>query len=81
MGYLIEHHIVRKCEVLDIFPFLDYKTFLDGRKGLMQTPTKCFNCGHVFSPEDKTYLGVIKHDRNRIFCEECGKKILSKLEL
>lgn len=79
MSYIIEKHITCRYEVLDIFPFLDYKTFADARRGLMQTPNKCFNCGHVFLSEDKTYLGVIKHGRNRIFCEECGKHISSKL--
>jgi hypothetical protein len=77
MNYVIEKHITKKYEVMDIARFLKYATFVGGRKGMRNTPKTCFRCGHKFTDDEYTYLGVVKGDKNRIFCKSCAEHIAS----
>ncbi len=79
--YVIEKHIVKKYEVTDIARFLKYETFLGGRIGMKNTPKTCFKCGHKFTNDEYTYLGIVKGDKNRIFCEECAEEIRKVLDI
>lgn len=79
MNYVIEKHITKKYEVTDIARFLKFETFLDGRKGMAHTPNSCLRCGYKFVKDDYTYLGIVKGDKNRIFCASCGEHIASIL--
>ena len=81
MNYVIEKHITKKYEVTDIARFLKYATFVGGRKGMRNTPKTCFRCGHKFTDDEYTYLGVVKGDKNRIFCETCGEHIRKCLDI
>ena len=74
-NFIIEKHITKRYEVTDIARFLKYETFIGARKGMNNTPKTCFCCGHKFSEEEYTYLGIVKGDKNRIFCENCAKDI------
>lgn len=75
MNYIIERQITKKYEVTDIARFLKYDTFVNGRKGLRKTPQTCFRCGKRFILGDFTYLGIVKGDKNRIFCKTCAEHI------
>lgn len=79
--YVIEKHIVKKYEVTDIACFLKYETFVGGRKGMKNTPKTCFKCGHKFADNEYTYLGIVKGDKNRIFCENCAEEIRKVLDI
>lgn len=82
MSYVIEKHIVKKYEVTDVWPFLKYGTFSPARKKIgLDTPKTCFRCGHKFVESDILYLGVVKSDKNRIFCETCGEHIRKCLDI
>lgn len=74
-GYVIEKQTTTKYEVIDMIPFMKYDFFTNARKGMCNTPKTCFRCGHKFIDSDMIYLGVVKGDKNRIFCESCGKHI------
>lgn len=80
MKFVIEKHSVKRYEIIDMIPFMKYDFFTDARKGMRHTPQTCFRCGHKFVDSDMIYLGVVKGDKNRIFCESCGKEISKKLE-
>lgn len=82
--YIIEKTITRKYEVTDIARFLKYGVFADARKNMKNTPKTCFRCHHKFDGDEYTYLGMVKGDKNRIFCESCAKhiaEILGKKDL
>lgn len=79
MGYVIEKHIVKKYDVMEIWKFLKFSVFCDARKKLGNTPKTCFKCGHEFSEDEYIYLGVVKNDKNRIFCETCANEIAKEL--
>lgn len=78
-NYIIEKHITKRYEVTDIARFLKYDTFVDARKGMKNTPKTCFKCGHKFNIDEWTYLGIVKGDKNHIFCQECAEEIVKKL--
>ena len=79
MSYIIQRVIRKKYEVTDIVKFMTYCIFRGTRKGMKHTPTECFKCGHKFDDKDFIYLGVVKGDKNRIFCDSCAKEIENKL--
>ena len=78
-NYIIEKHITKRYEVTDIARFLKYDTFVDARKGMKNTPKTCFKCSHKFEIDEWTYLGIIKGDKNRIFCKKCAEEIVKDL--
>lgn len=78
-SYIIEKHITKRYEVTDIARFLKYDTFVDARKGMKNTPKTCFKCGHKFEIDEWTYLGIVKGDKNHVFCQECAEEIVKKL--
>lgn len=79
MSYIIEKHFTRKYEVVDICQFLLFSTFHSVRKGMRFNPVVCFECGHKFADNEHTYLGIVKGDKNRIFCKSCAEKIALEL--
>lgn len=46
----------------------------------MQGMTHCLNCNKKFKDEDMTWIAIIKHGKNKLFCEECGLKIEKDLQ-
>ena len=46
---------------------------------MKNTPKTCFKCGHKFEIDEWTYLGIIKGDKNRIFCKKCAEEIVKDL--
>ena len=81
MSYVIERQVVKRYEVTDMLRFMKYDFFTNARKGMSRTPKSCFRCGHRFVDDEWIYLGVVKGDRNRIFCESCGEHIIDILEI
>ena len=75
MDYIIEKHFTKKYAVTDIARLLKFETFVEGRKGLRNTPHSCFRCNHRFNLDEYTYLGIVKGDKNRIFCKSCAELI------
>lgn len=75
MNYVIEKHFTKKYVVTDIARFLKYETFVGSRNGMRNTPHTCFRCGHKFNIDEYTYLGIVKGDKNRIFCKSCAEHI------
>lgn len=81
MSYVIEREVVKRYEITDMLRFMKYDFFTKARKGMRKTPRVCFRCGHEFVGSDWIYLGVVKGDKNRIFCEKCGKHVISIFEI
>lgn len=81
MSYVIEKQVTNKYEVIDMLRFMKYDFFTNARKGMRNTPHTCFRCGHKFVGSDWIYLGVVKGDKNRIFCETCGEHIRKCLDI
>ena len=79
MSYVIDKVIRKRYEVTDIGQFLKFSTFHNARKGMRFTPCTCFCCNHKFTDDEYTYLGIVKGDKNRIFCKDCAERIAKKL--
>lgn len=71
--YIVEK--VRRYTLLNAHPFMDFKTFIDARKDMRNTPKICFVCNHKFADDETIYLAQVKRDKNRIVCEHCATKI------
>ena len=82
MGYTISkrkkegyYYVTREYERVSAHEFMDFKTFVEARKGMRNTPKTCFVCNHKFKDDEKIYLAAVKHDKNRVVCERCAKLI------
>lgn len=71
----IEKRHTRQYCITDAHEFMDFKTFVNARKGLRNTPKTCFVCNHKFFDSEQIYLAAVLGDRNRIVCEHCAKRI------
>lgn len=80
MNYVIEKQVTNKYEVIDMVKFMKYDFFVNARKGMRSTPHTCFRCGRKFNEKEWIYLGVIKKQLNKIFCESCGEHIRTLLD-
>ena len=74
--YKITKVTTRNYYVTYVRQFMDYKTFSSVRS----SPSTCFCCGKRFKDGDMLYLGAVETESNKVFCEECGKKIIKYLE-
>lgn len=78
--YKITKVTTRHYYVTFVRPFMAYKKFCVARNGIKHTPSTCFNCGRKFRDDETIYLGAVKKQPNKIFCEDCGSNIKKSLE-
>ena len=82
MNYVIEKHFTKKYEITEMNPFVQYRNLLGVIDVLgLKTPKTCFSCGKKFFENDFMYLGLVKGDKNRLFCETCGRLIGSIIDI
>ena len=80
MGYMITKTIVKKCDVLNIWRFQEFGVFRASREYYgLSVERKCFCCGREFHNDDILYLGPVRNEGNKLFCEKCGKEIAESL--
>jgi hypothetical protein len=66
------YYVTRQYFILTAHPFMNFKTFVDARKGMRNTPKTCFVCNHKFADDETIYLAPVVRDKNRIVCEHCA---------
>lgn len=69
------YYVTRQYCIQDAHEFMNFKTFVDARKGMRNTPKTCFVCNHKFDDSERIYLATVLGDKNRIVCEHCAKRI------
>lgn len=69
------HYVTREYDLIAAHEFMDFKTFVDARKGMRNTPKTCFVCNHKFIDTEKIWIAGVMRDKNRIVCEHCATVI------
>ena len=69
------YYVTRQYAILPTHPFLNFKTFVEARKGMRNTPKTCFVCNHRFKDDETIYLAPVMRDKNRIVCTHCAEII------